>query len=365
MKNKLKIYENPISYVILIMLCIGTVMLYSASSTLGINKFDHYAFYLNKHLTRLAISIFAFTFIYNINFKWLKKYSYELLVLSWIIMISAYFFNDNTATKRWLIIFGKNIFTTSDFARICLIIFTASYIEDNRKKLNNIKLLITNYVPYFIITILLIFFQPDLSTSFAISLIIVTLLVISGLKLKHLLLPSFFVSIGVAIKIMSTNFQYKRFTNWFYGDYNSQVENAIQALGNGGFWGVGIGKSIIKDGFMPEVHTDFILPIIGEEIGYIGILILFILYHWLFFYGMKISKNAPDVFSSMLSIGITVNILYYFLINASYVVGVLPTTGLPIPFISYGGSQMLFSLFSIGLLMNISKHSNIYKYKTL
>ena len=164
---------------------------------------------------------------------------------------------------------------------------------------------------------------------------------------------------------MSTNFQYKRFTNWFYGDYNSQVENAIQALGNGGFWGVGIGKSIIKDGFMPEVHTDFILPIIGEEIGYIGILILFILYHWLFFYGIKISKNAPDVFSSMLSIGITVNILYYFLINASYVVGILPTTGLPIPFISYGGSQMLFSLFSIGLLMNISKHSNIYKYKTL
>ena len=116
---------------------------------------------------------------------------------------------------------------------------------------------------------------------------------------------------------------------------------------------------------MPEVHTDFILPIIGEEIGFIGILLIFILYLALYFYGIHVCKSAPDIFSSMLSIGITLNIVYYFLINASYVVGLFPTTGLPIPFISYGGSQLLFSTMSIALLMNISKYINIYKYKSL
>jgi len=343
----------------------GTVLMYSASSTIGINRFNHYAFYLNKHLIRLLISILAFIIIYNINFRWLKKYSFELLFLSWIIIIWAYLFNDNVSTKRWLNLFGKNIFTTSDFARISLIIFTANYIESNKKNINDLKLLLINYLPYFTITVLLIFFQPDLSTSFALSLIIISMLIIAGLKIKHLLFPLILSITCVIIKIYNTPFQLKRFMNWYSGNLNVQTENSIQALGNGGVFGVGIGKSIIKDGFMPEVHTDFILPIIGEEIGFIGIIIIFSFYLILYFYGIKICKSAPDIFSSMLSFGISINILYYFLINASYVVGIFPTTGLPIPFISYGGSQMLFSLISIGILLNISRYTNIYKYNSL
>ena len=134
------------------------------------------------------------------------------------------------------------------------------------------------------------------------------------------------------------------------------------AQGNGGIIGVGIGRSIIKNGFMPEVHTDFILPIIGEEIGFIGIIFIFILYIALYFYGVHVCKSAPDIFSSMLSMGITLNIVYYFLINASYVVGLFPTTGLPIPFISYGGSQLLFSCMSIAMLMNISKYIELFVF---
>ena len=104
-------------------------------------------------------------------------------------MIAAYFFNDNTATKRWLILFGKNIFTTSDFARIALIIFTANFIDNNKKKINQISLLVKSYFPFLLITLLLILFQPDLSTTSATVLIITTMLIISGLKLKNLLLP--------------------------------------------------------------------------------------------------------------------------------------------------------------------------------
>ena len=191
------------------------------------------------------------------------------------------------------------------------------------------------------------------------------MLIIGGLEIKYIAIPIFISFILIVISVINTPYQYKRLSNWINGIHNTQIEHSVQALGNGGFFGTGIGNSIIKDGFMPEVHTDFILPIIGEELGFLGIVIIFSLFLILYFQGIKICKKAPNIFSSMLALGLTINILYYFLINASYIVGLLPTTGLPIPFISYGGSHTLFTLISVGLLLNISSYNGRYNYKKL
>ena len=363
MENKNHIYEKPLIYIIIIMVFIGSVLLYNASSTLGINRFDNYSFFITKHLIRLTIAIIAFIFMYNFKYSFLKNNAKKILLLSWLVMIAAYFFNEGSVTRRWLIIYGKNIFTTSDFAKLSLIIYTAHFIQNNKNKINDIQILCKEYLPYFLITISLILFQPDLSTSFAISTIIISLLIISGLKIKYVLTPVILCLIGLGIKVYNTPYQYSRFINWISGNNNIQTENAVNALGNGGIFGVGLGNSIIKEGFLPEVHTDFILPIIGEEFGFIGIVILFALFLSFYIYGIKICKSAPDIFSSMLCLGITLNILFYFLINASYVVGLFPTTGLPIPFFSYGGSHTLFNMIAIGILMNISKFTRVYKYK--
>ena len=365
MKKNKSLYENPMIYIIVLILGIGVITMYSASSTIAINRYDKYSFFLNKHLLRIIVSIIAFIFMYNFDFKYLKSNSKSILFISWIILISAYFFNNDTSTRRWLIINGQNLFTTSDFAKLSLIIFTANFIEINKKNINNLGILALKYMPYILITLSLILFQPDLSTAFIISLILITMLLIAGLKIKYLVLPTFLSLIAVISKILATPYQLKRLYEWKNGILHTQIEHSIQALGNGGFFGVGLGKSIIKDGFMPEVHTDFILPIIGEEIGFIGILFIFILFFSIYYYGIKICKSSPDIFSSMLAFGITINILFYFLINASYVIGILPTTGLPIPFISYGGSHILFTMMSVGILLNISKYINIYKYKNL
>ena len=364
MKTNKTIYDNPIVYIIMIIIVIGITMLYSASSTIAYNKFNEYAFFLNKHIIRLIIGLSAFIVMYNLDFKLLKKYSKSILVLSWFILLSAYFFSDGSSTNRFLIIAGQNLFTTSDFAKISLIIFTANFIESNKKDINDIQVIIKNFIPYVAISLLLILFQPDLSTTIAISLIILTMLLIAGLKIKYIAICGIISSTGIIYKIFTTPYQFKRLFEWLHGKGNWQLENSLQALGNGGLIGTGFGNSIIKDGFMPEVHTDFILPIIGEEFGFIGVLIIFILFLGIYYYGIRICKTSPDIFSSMLALGITINILYYFLINATYVVGLLPTTGLPIPFISYGGSHTLFSLISIGILVNISQYTNIYKYKT-
>ena len=164
-------------------------MQYSASSTIAINKFgwNNYNYFLYKHLIRVVLGILGMLLMYKLELKWLKKYSKQILILSWGVILFAYIFNAG-ATRRFLVINGKNIFTTSDFARIALIIFTAHFIENNRKKINDIYFLFSHYMPYFLISILLIFFQPDLSTSFITILIIFTILIIAGLNIKYLVI---------------------------------------------------------------------------------------------------------------------------------------------------------------------------------
>ena len=358
----------PLLYLTLLLILFGIVMQYSASSTIAINKFgwNNYNYFLNKHLGRVALGLFAMVLVYNFKIKWLKKYSKQILVLSWIVILSAYIFNAGS-TRRFLVVYGKNIFTTSDFARFALIIFTANFIARNKKNINNLKTIFSEYIIYALPTLGLILYQPDLSSSFIISCILISMLIIGGLKIKYFL---YVILSGISTLILSIMFypyMRSRFLSWFNPnpDPSSQVERAKQALQNGGFFGNGLSESIIKEGFMAEGHTDFILPIIGEEIGFIGIFILFILFFIFYLISVRVSKMAPDIFSSILAIGIGFNILYYFLINAAYVVGLIPPTGLAIPFISYGGSHTLFTLISVGALLNISRYCNVYKYNYL
>ena len=369
MKRNIRIYEMPLLYLTLLLILFGSVMQYSASGTIAINKFgwDSYNYFLYKHLARIILGILGMILMYNIKFKWLKKYSKEILILSWIIILFAYIFNAGS-TRRFLVISGRNIFTTSDFARFALIIFTANFIASNKKNINNLKTIFSEYIVYVLITLILILYQPDLSSSFIISSILISMLIIGGLKIKYFIYMALTGISTLILSIMFYPFQRERLLNWFNNpdiDPSSQVERAKQALHNGGLFGNGFSESIIKEGFMAEGHTDFILPIIGEEIGFLGILILFILFFSFYLISVKISKMAPDIFSSMVAIGIGFNILYYFLINAAYVVGLIPPTGLAIPFISYGGSHTLFTLISVGMLLNISKYCNVYKYNYL
>ena len=365
MKKNIKIYEMPLLYLTVLLILFGTIMQYSASSTMAINKFgwDSYNFYLSNHIIRLIIGLIAMITMYNFQFKLLKKYSKHILYISWIILLSAYIFN-NGVTRRYLIINGHNIFTTSDFARFALIIFTAQFISSNKKNINNLKNIFSNYLIFVIITLGLILFQPDLSSTFIISIILVSMLIVGGLRIKYIVnLAAIGITI-LSLAIIIHPYQRIRLLNWYNNansDPTSQVERAKQALHNGGFIGNGVGESIIKEGFMAEVHTDFILPIIGEELGFLGILILFVLFSAFYILSIRIAKRAPDIFSCMLTVGVAYTIIYYFIINSAYVVGIIPPTGLAIPFISYGGSHTLFTLLGVGVLLNISKYCNLYK----
>ena len=191
MKNQKTIYEQPLIYLIIFIVGFGIVMMSSASSYV----YNDYSYFLTKHIFRIAISLIAFLIVYNIDFKYLKIYSGHILFISWFILIAGYLFNEGSSTRRFLIIFGKNIFTTSDFAKIALIIYTANFIENNNQRINDLSILIKEYAPYAIFTLGLILFQPDFSSSFAIGTIIISMLIVGGLSIKYLLKSSLIIAL--------------------------------------------------------------------------------------------------------------------------------------------------------------------------
>ncbi|HJM84530.1 MAG TPA: FtsW/RodA/SpoVE family cell cycle protein [Candidatus Marinimicrobia bacterium] len=336
---------------ILLLSGFGIVMMYSASSIYAMNEFDDYMHFFLRQTKWLIIGAIVMFVLSQMSYRYLKELAYVLIILSWIILIMGYFFKGNNPASRWLYLGGRSWMTTSDFARVSLIIFTAFFIDKNKRYLKDWKFLFIRFTPILGISLVLILFQPDTSTTMMIAIIIMVMLFIAGADWRYLTGLSIAGVIALILKIMSTPHAMDRFLNW----NDKQKIQSINALGTGGMLGSGLGDSIIKNGFLPEAHTDFILPIVGEELGFIGIFILFILFWFLFTKGLTVVREAPDLFSMFLSFGILISVMIYFLVNAAYVVGFAPTTGLPMPFISYGGSHIIFTFISMGILLNIAR----------
>ena len=354
---KVRYYPNDqIIMGIIFLLCgFGIVMMYSASSIYAMNKFDNYLHFFMQQIKWLTIGAVLMIMLSQVNYQILKKIAYALLIISWVVLVMGYFFKGNNPASRWLVLGGRSWMTTSDLARVSLIIFTAYFVEKNKKKLNDWKFLLTRFTPFLGISLILILFQPDTSTAMIISAIIMVMLFIAGTDWRYLAGVSVFGILGLILKIINTPHARDRILNW----NDDQKIQSLNALGTGGLLGTGLGDSIIKNGYLPEVHTDFILPIVGEELGFIGILVLFFLFWFLFTRGLAVVQEAPDLFSMFLSFGIIISVMIYFLVNAAYVVGFAPTTGLPMPFISYGGSHTIFTLMSMGILLNIARRGRV------
>ena len=354
---KVRYYPNDqIIMGIIFLLCgFGIVMMYSASSIYAMNKFDNYLHFFMQQIKWLTIGAVLMLMLSQVNYQILKKIAYALLIISWVVLVMGYFFKGNNPASRWLVLGGRSWMTTSDLARVSLIIFTAYFVEKNKKKLNDWKFLLTRFTPFLGISLILILFQPDTSTAMTISAIIMVMLFIAGTDWRYLAGISVFGILGLILKIINTPHARDRILNW----NDDQKIQSLNALGTGGLLGTGLGDSIIKNGYLPEVHTDFILPIVGEELGFIGILVLFFLFWFFFTRGLAVVQEAPDLFSMFLSFGIIISVMIYFLVNAAYVVGFAPTTGLPMPFISYGGSHTIFTLMSMGILLNIARRGRV------
>ena len=365
----IKKYDKMLLWIILALCGIGVVMLYSASSfkslylTSGLSD----TIYLRSHLKRMIIGITAMFFFAVLDYRKLKSIAPHFIVLSIFLLFLTKvmsILNGSASASRWLDI-GFISMQTSDIARLSLIIYLAYYID---KKGNRIREFYTGIIPpLFLIAVMLflIIVQPDFSTAVVLGMIGFIMLFIGGAKISHLAAAS-----GVALAIMipvmlMMPYRMKRIVYWIssiFGESESlsqnlgyQAQQSLISLGNGGIKGLGIGNSLEKNLFLPEPHTDFIFAIIGEELGLWGAIIVLSIFLLLFQRGIKIAKGTTDTFGIMIAIGIVTSMVLYAFINVGYVTGVLPVTGLPIPLISHGGSNLVITLSGLGILLNISE----------
>jgi len=345
-----------------ILICVGIIMIYSASSIYALERYKDSMFFLKRHLTFVLIGGIATFFIMGVDYRVLKKYARPMLMFSVILLLLVLFpgiGREVAGAKRWFR-FGPVSFQPSELMNLVLIIYVADFIS--RKK-NVIGTFWEGFVPVILVlgtVILLILAQPDLGTAVSLGLVIFIMLFLAGTKLKYLA-GVFLASLPLLyILIFSVPYRKARimtFLNPWLDPKGSgfQIIQSNIALGSGGIFGIGLGHSRQKLFYLPASYTDFIFSIIGEELGLLGTLVICLLFINLFLKGMKVSRNAADGFGHFLSLGIILIISLKALINIGVSSGFFPTKGLPLPFISYGGSSLVFDMVGIGLLLNISR----------
>ncbi|MDP6457020.1 MAG: putative peptidoglycan glycosyltransferase FtsW [Candidatus Marinimicrobia bacterium] len=363
-------YDKSLLTIALILVSIGTVMVFSASTNISMENYGNGTHFFRRHLLRAAIGLIFMITAMRVDYRILKKIASPFLIGSIVLLILTkvlYLVQGNSSPARWMSL-GLLSLQTSDIARFAIILYLAAYVDKKRDQLRDF---VTGFLPPIVVIGIimgLIIIQPDFSTAVMIGMISVTLLFVSGARLPHIIATAS-VSIAILIPVLlAAEYRIARIKSFFSGGLdisgmNYQVQQSLISLGNGGITGVGLGESVGKNLFLPLPHTDFILSIIGEEVGFAGIFLIITLYLALFQRALKISKGCTDIFGILLATGLALQVILYAFINSAVVTAMVPTTGLPMPFISFGGSGLVTNLLSIGILLNISMAKRIVREK--
>ena len=362
--------DSVLLLITLVLLTVGVVMIYSASSVIAESEYGGSMYFLKRQLLKVVLGLLFIIFFTRFDYHQLMSLSLPMMAGTFFLLLivlipgiggraSAF-----TGAKRW-ISFGFLNLQPLQVAKLTVIIYFASALTKKEDVLHSFN---NGLLPLLLVlggVFALLMLEPAFGAAFVIILIAILMLFIGGVRIYHL------VSLGLAsvpilaMVIMGANYRLARITSFL--DPNAdplnksyQIRQSLLGLGSGGLFGVGLGQSHQKLFYLPEPHTDFIFSVIGEELGFIGAVAILVLYLILAYRGLKIALNAPDRFGFLLAIGMTMMLFISVLINIGVATGSIPTTGLPLPFISYGGSSLLFSCTAIGILLNISRQGNLF-----
>lgn len=353
-----------ISVLALMLFSIGAV--YSASNyKFAVEKTGDPDYLFKKHAVRVVLAVgalFAGMFLDYHKYKKLSKY---ILLLGLIFLVYTLVHGSTMkGAQRWLML-GPISFQPAEFAKFALIIHIAVLLAQKQKYIHDFKY---GFVPLMLWVALvcgLIFKQPNMSNGALIFFLSMILMFVGRVNLKHIGVTVAATIPLLLVYALSESYRLSRIQAFLLDEGSVvsksryQVEQAMIALGNGGIFGVGLGMSRQKEMFLPESYGDFIFAIIGEEFGYIGTIIILLIFVLILWRGMKIAKRAVDDLGRFLAVGITSTIVLYALVNAAVTCGLMPTTGLPMPLLSYGGTAILFTAYSLGILLNISMFTRI------
>jgi cell division protein FtsW len=347
------------------LLALGMVMLYSASMMQTVGKAQEMvgARLLLMQLVWCGVGLVCCLVVASLDYALLRKFAWPLLAVAafllLLVLVPHVGLKVNGA-RRWLGAGGLRI-QPSELAKLALIVVLAWYVDRFQRQMRNWKRGIVFPALFLLPVLLLIFVEPDRGTTILMAAVISVMLLISGVRWQYFAVPVVLGGAALGFSLWRDPMRMKRIFAWLYLEENKegvgyQAYQAMLALGSGGWTGLGLGDSRQKLGFVPEHHTDFILAIIGEELGLVTLLVV-LAFIVIVICGAFISLRARDNFGLMLGCGITFLIGFQAFINIGVVTSALPNKGLPLPFISYGGSNLLLMLTCVGVILSIARHA--------
>jgi cell division protein FtsW len=357
--------DKSLLWAIMILISFGLLMLFSASSVVSYAQYGNTYHYFIRQFFSVLLSLFAFYIVSRIDYRILKKFAVFFLFFSIILLILVFvpgLRSDYGTAHSWINIFGYS-FQPSELVKLSFLIYLATWLEAKKGELGNFS---SGILPFLVILGIisgLMLAQPDFGTLFIIALSSVAVFFAGGGKISHIFLAGLLACLGVFLMLsMKTSYQSDRFKcledpNYSAQDKCYQINQSLIAVGSGGWFGRGIGQSRQKFMYLPEVWGDSIFPIMAEELGFVFSTLLILLYLFIFYRGVLIARAAPDIYGSTLSIGIIVWLSVQTFLNIGGMINLIPMTGVPLPFISAGGSAILSNMIAMGILINISKQT--------
>ena len=349
---------------------LGAVMVYSASAVTAEQHYGRSYIFLLRQAAWLVIGLFGMFALMRLDYRRLRepKIVYTVVAAVLLMLVGAFFLNKSHATHRW-IKFGPFGIQPSELAKLAVILYLAWFLDRKRRSAAKMEFCKHDFMETILpalapilVCVGIILLQPDLGTSVDIMVITTAVLFVAGLSWKWIACGLVAATPILYFLITHVSYRYVRLVAFLNPDKDPQgagfqLLQSLIAVGSGGFSGVGLMESKQKLFYLPEAHTDFIYAVICEELGLIGALLvigLFVVYGWR---GLRAAFAAPDGFGRLLALGITAMVLSQALINFAVVLGMVPTKGIPLPFVSYGGSSLLVMLLATGVLLNISQQA--------
>ena len=363
-KLKLKSGDFWLMLFTLMLVLFGLIMVFSASYYSSISQDGNPYSYLVRHGAWVVFGLVAMAFGALFDYRKYKKWALPILIVSVILLVLVLtpLGQTTNGATRWIKV-GPVTLMPGEIAKIAAIIFVAWFLSEDASRIKSLKRGILPLLGIIAVYGALIVKQPNLSTAITVCGIIIAMMLVAGLKWRYVATAGGIGVVGIfsIVIFMKDTYWYNRLTSFTdpfqdaLGDGYQAVQSLL-ALGSGGLFGVGLGKSVQKNLYLPEPQNDFILAIIGEELGYIGVLLLIALYCLFIWRGIHIALNAPDQFGLLLASGIVLMVAIQVILNIAVVTSSMPPTGINLPFISYGGNALLIFMFSAGVLLNISRH---------
>jgi cell division protein FtsW len=360
--------DLPLFAVVVTLVCVGVVMVYSASAIVAADRFHDPFFFLKKQLFWAVLGLGCLWVGMLLDYRWLERLVIPLLVVSFALLVLVLvppFGQSINGTRRWFHV-GPVSFQPVELAKFSLVLYLASFLSRRQEV---VARFVEGLLPILLVAggmAALTLLQPDLGNSLALIIMTLALAYMAGARVQHMAGIAACALPVVIAAIAMKPYRWRRmvaFMNPWDDPQGSgfQIIQSFLALGSGGWLGVGLGDSKQKLFYLPEPYTDFICAIIGEELGLVGATAIVALFALLIWRGLRAGLRAPDAFGAYLGLGLTIMLATQTLVNLGVVTGALPTKGLPLPFISFGGSALLMTLFSAGVLLNISQHGTGYR----